>query len=483
MEQNFIQEHHTEHRNNKNKGLNPFLLVPISFAVVILIGSVLLYFPFSQKALSWSHWGDWKNYIDCLFTAVSCTCVTGLNVFKNGIGEDLTFFGQLVCLIMIQIGGLGFITVLAFFITLFRRKIRFRNRYFLQQAVNSTSFGNVISFVRKIILISFSTELLGTLLLLPVFHHAFPDNVGMMVWASIFHSVSSFCNAGFDIMGSTSLIDSAGSWAANLPHWAYVYLCIVTMLLIVFGGISFLVILEVFSFKKPKQYRVFTKIVLLTTAILLVGGSLFFILFECFKGENSMTVLDAVFQSVTCRTAGFATYDQTDLSVASRIASCFLMFIGGSPLSTAGGIKTTTVFMVVLAVFSYVTGREVNAFKRKYSVNMVVKAMALIAVSGFVIAVCYVGLNAIESMNTAYYEAAELDRAASLFFETISAFGTVGLSMNVTTELLWGSKLVLCVLMFIGRLGPMALFNIFQNNINIESKKHFAYVEEDFLIG
>ncbi len=479
MEQDFIQER----RNSKKKGLNPFLLVPVSFAVVILIGSLLLYLPLSQKALTWSHWGNWKNYIDCLFTAVSCTCVTGLNVFKNGIGDDLTFFGQLICLIMIQIGGLGFITVLAFFITLFRRKIRFRNRFFLQQAVNSTSFGNVVSFVRKIILITISFELLGTLLCLPVFHIVYPNSVFKMVWTSIFHSVSSFCNAGFDILGSTSLIDSTGSWAASLPSWAYIYLQIVTMILIIFGGISFMVIIEVFSFKKPKQYRVLTKIVLLTTAFLLVGGALFFIVFECFKGEDSMSVLDAIFQSVTCRTAGFATYDQADLTVASRIASCFLMFIGGSPLSTAGGIKTTTIFMVVLAIFSYVTGREVNAFKRKYSVNMVVKAMALISVSIIVIAVCYVGINAIESANTAYYHEAGLDRASSWYFETMSAFGTVGLSMNVTTELLWGSKLVLCVLMFIGRLGPMALFNVFQNNINIESKKHYAYVEEDFLIG
>lgn len=480
MEQNFIQER----RNiRKNKGLNPFLHIPFSFVVVILIGSLLLYMPLSQTAKDWSHWGDWKNYIDCLFTAVSCTCVTGLNVFKNGIGTDLTLFGQIVCLVMIQIGGLGFITVLAFFITLFRKKIRFRNRFFLQQAVNSTSFGNVISFVRKIILISFSVELLGTLLVLPVFHLVYPDSIGMMIWTSIFHSVSSFCNAGFDILGSTSLIDYAGSWAAALPRWAYVYLQIVTMVLIIFGGLSFLVILDVFSFKKPGQYRVLTKIVLLTTATLLVGGALFFIIFECFKGEDSMSLLDAIFQSVTCRTAGFATYDQADLTVASRIASCFLMFVGGSPLSTAGGIKTTTFFMVVLAIFSYVTGREVHAFKRKYSVNMVVKAMALIAVSIIVIAVCYVGINAIESANTAFYQAEGLDRASSLFFETMSAFGTVGLSMNVTTELLWGSKLIICLLMFIGRLGPMALFNIFQNNINIESKKHYAYVEEDFLIG
>ena len=226
-----------------------------------------------------------------------------------------------------------------------------------------------------------------------------------------------------------------------------------------------------------------TKIVLLTTATLLVGGALFFIIFECFKGEDSMSVLDAIFQSVTCRTAGFATYDQADLTVASRIASCFLMFIGGSPLSTAGGIKTTTFFMVVLAIFSYVTGREVHAFKRKYSVNMVVKAMALIAVSITVIAVCYVGINAIESANTAFYQAEGLDRASSLFFETMSAFGTVGLTAGLTPYLSVGSKIVLVFLMFFGRLGPITLFQVFQDKIDNQETEHFKRVETDVIIG
>ena len=480
MEQEVLLGHQNA---RKNQGLNPFVWIPISFGAVILLGALLLYLPMSQKQYDWRHWGDWQNFINCLFTAVSCTCVTGLNVFPNGIGADLTLVGQIICLVMIQIGGLGFITVLAFFLTLFRRRIRFKNKFFLQQAVGSTSFGNVISFVRKIILISFVFELIGTLLLLPVFHEVYPTDAPMMIWTSLFHSISSFNNAGFDIVGSTSLINDSGTWAANLPTWAYVYLLIVTMFLVIFGGISFLVILDVFSFKRPSQYRVFTKIVIMTTSILLVGGALLFIAFECFKGSGSMTVLDAMFQSVTCRTAGFASYDQANLTVAGRIVSCFLMFIGGSPLSTAGGIKTTTIFMSVLAIFSYVTGREVHAFNRKYSVQMVVKAMALIAISIVVIAICYVAMNAIEATNTHFYENEGIDRASSIFFETMSAFGTVGLSMNITTSLHWGSKLVLCVLMFIGRLGPMAMFNIIQNNMNIESKKHFAYVEEDFLIG
>ena len=409
--------------------------------------------------------------------------MTGLCPFGNGIGDQLTLAGQIIVLVMIQIGGLGLITVLSFLLTIFNRKISFKNRNFLSQAVGSTSFGHVVVFVRKIILVSAIVELLGSLALVPVFLQAEDANVGNIIWRSIFHSVSAFNNAGFDILGNTSLIRESGTIVASLPDWAYYYLLGVIMLLIILGGISFLAIFDIFSGKKPRQWKAFTKVSLTMAAILLTAGSLLFLGFECFKGESSMSPLQAIFQSVTCRTAGFSTYDQADLSVGGRIFSCVLMFIGGNPLGTAGGVKTTTLFMVAISLISFITGRDIHAFNRTYSHQGIIKAMVLLSVAITVVIVSYAGIGAIEGTQKALYDAEGVDASSVLLFECFSAFGTVGLSQNWTPNLLWGSKLIITFLMFVGRLGPMTLFQVLQTNLNKKSTKSFSYVEEDFLIG
>lgn len=461
----------------KELRINPYALVILSFVIVILIGSFLLELPISQTS------GTWGNYMDSLFSAVSATCVTGLCTYADGVGNHLTFFGQIVLLLMIQIGGLGFVTVLTFFITLFRRKIEFKNRYLLSQMVNSTNFADVVKFVRKLILISLIAETTGTLLGLPVFLEMFPDNTGLAIWNSLFTSVSAFNNAGFDLLGATSLIrDSSNPLLCNLPNWAYYYLCIYIMVLIVTGGISFLVIIDVFSFKKFRQYRVFSKIAIVTTATLLLGGWLVFILTETIQG--GMNAFDALFQSVTLRTAGFATYNQDDISSVGKVVCCLLMFIGGSPLSTAGGIKTTTVFMITLAMFSYFRGKQVVAFKRKYSTNMIVKAMSLVFLAVFTIIVGYVVVASFEANNSNIAALGlATDKPFALIYEVFSAFGTVGVSVGVTPYISLGSKIVLCFLMFLGRLGPITFLQIFQANMDKKENLHYEYVEEDFLIG
>ncbi|HPS19095.1 MAG TPA: potassium transporter TrkG [Bacilli bacterium] len=456
----------------KRMHLNPYALVLLSFFIIILIGSFLLIMPWAQSSGQWA----WNGWFDALFTSTSATCVTGLTVYQKGIGSELSLGGQIVMLALIQVGGLGFITILAFFITLFKSKLQFKDRYFLSQAVNSTNFGDVVKFVRKIIIISLSIELMGALVGLPVFITMFPNDIGRAVWNSIFTSVSAFNNAGFDVLENTSLIYEAGTLVGGLPNWANIYLDIYVMLLIVAGGISFLVIIEIFSFKKrPKQWRAFTKIVLITTAFLIVIGFIWFLSFECFKGSNSMTPLDALFQSVTCRTAGFATYNQDSLTIGSKIMSCILMFIGGSPLGTAGGIKTTTIFMIVLAIFSYLRGKEVSAFKRTYSTKMIVKALSLFFIAILTVIICFIIVSAFEQGHNIPSE--------NILFEIFSAFGTVGLSTGIDPALSVGSKSVLIFLMFAGRLGPMTFFQVFQVNMNKEGTSHYKYVEEDFLIG
>ena len=458
--------------NSQKKRVNPYLLVILSFVIIIFTGAILLMMPFSRTA------NDFGSFLDCLFLATSATCVTGLNSFNNGIGQELTFAGQLVVLLMIQIGGLGFITLLTFFITLFSRKLQFKDRWFISLMVNSEEAADVVLFVRKIILISFSFELLGFLLGLPVFLTCC-DNVPKALWYSLFHSISAYNNAGFDLFGSSSLIRGATSeFINNLPDWAYYYMCSYIMLLIVAGGISFLVVMDIFAKRKFKQFRVFTKISLLMTLVLL---SLGFVVFLISEGPSSP--FNALFQSVTCRTAGFATVNQDELSVLGKAFSCFLMFFGGNPLGTAGGVKTTTLYIIVLAMVCYLTGRKVTSFHRRYSNGVVVKAMSLVLLAVTTIFISFIMIYAFENNLDLESNGIFSTKSASLLYEIFSAFGTVGVSVGVTPYLSWGSKLVIIVLMFIGRLGPITFFQLIGSKLRFDDQSKIHYVEEDFLIG
>ena len=423
--------------------------------------------------------GKFGPFLDSLFLATSATCVTGLNSFAQGIGDELSFGGQLIVMLLIQIGGLGFITLLTFTITLFSKKLQFKDRLFISMMVNSEDFADVVLFVRRIILISFSAEFVGFLLGLPVFLQ-YSNNIPQGLWYSLFHSVSAFNNAGFDLFGSTSLIRGIGNtFIDGLPNWAYYYLCSYIMVLIVAGGLSFLVIIDIFTKRKMKQYRVFTKISLLMTGVLLVTGFVVFFISEGFKSP-----FNALFQSVTCRTAGFATVDQDTLQPVSKIFSCFLMFFGGNPLGTAGGIKTTTLYIIVLAMICYIAGRkEVVSFHRKYSNGMIVKAMSLVLLAATTIVVCFVLVYAFERNSKIDALALSTEKSACLIYEVFSAFGTVGVSTGVTPALSIGSKIVIIILMFIGRLGPFTFFQLLGSKMKFDDQSKYKYVEEDFLIG
>ena len=459
--------------NNQKKHLNPYLLVILSFVIIIFIGAVLLMMPFANKT-------PWK-FMDSLFLATSATCVTGLNSFANGIGDPqygLTFAGQLILMLLIQIGGLGFITLLTFIITLFSRKLQFKDRLLISLMVNSEDYAAVVFFVRKIILISFSFELLGFLLGLPVFLTCC-DNIPNALWYSLFTSISSYNNAGFDLFGSTSLIRGIGNaFIDSMPDWAYYYMCSYIMLLIILGGLSFLVVMDIFAKRKFKQLRVFTKISLLMTGVLLVTGFVVFLFSEGFTNAYN-----ALFQSVTCRTAGFATMDQDKLSVLGKAFSCFLMFFGGNPLGTAGGVKTTTLYIIVLAMICYLTGRKVTSFHRRYSNEVIVKAMSLVLLAVSSIFISFIALYAFESKLDIEGIGLSSNKSAVLIYEVFSAFGTVGVTTGVTPYLSLGSKIVICILMFIGRLGPITFFQLLGSKMRLEDKGSYRYVEEDFIIG
>lgn len=464
---------------NGKKHLNPYLLVILSFAIIILIGSVLVMMPFSRTD------GKFGNYLDSLFLATSATCVTGLNSFVNGIGEELTFVGQLFVLLMIQVGGLGFITLLTFIITLFSKKLQFKDRLFISMMVNSEDFTEVVSFVRKIILISFSFELIGFLFGLPVFLTIDGLSLPEAIWYSLFTSVSSYNNAGFDLFGSTSLIRGVGNpFIDSLEPWAYYYMCTYIMLLIIAGGISFLVIMDLFAKRNFSQLRVFTKISLLMTGVLLGTGFIVFLFSEGFSsGFTATTPFNALFQSVTCRTAGFATVDQDGLSVLGKAFSCFLMFFGGNPLGTAGGIKTTTLYIIVLAMICYLTGRKMTSFHRRYSNAVVVKAMSLVLLAVTTIFVTFIIIYAFESRLNTVELGLSSPKSAVLIYEIFSAFGTVGVTAGVTPYLSVGSKITIIILMFIGRLGPITFFQLLGSKMRLDDESTYHYVEEDFLIG
>lgn len=457
-------------RENKTKSVSPYLLVILSFVGVILLGSFLLTLPFAHKD------GQWGIYIDSLFHATSATCVTGLSTYVKGIGDELTLFGQIVILAMIQIGGLGFITILTFFVSLVQRKLQFKDRVLLAQAVNSNSIADVGKFVKRVIIIVSIFEISGFLLGLPVFLNVKGFTTWNAVWASLFTSISAFNNAGFDVFGASSLLRNVGNEVIdNMPQWAYYYMQGYIMLLIIMGGLSFLTIIETTILrKKPRQWSAFTRITLLMTPILLVFGFVCFCLSDVISGN--IDPFQALFQSVTTRTAGFATFDQSTLSPAGKTISCFLMFVGGSPIGTAGGIKTTTLFIVILCLVRFLQGKKITAFKREFTKSSIIKAMTLLFLSIATLLLGFILLSSFESNNPN----ATTD---SLLFETFSAFGTVGLSANLTTTLSFGSKIVICVLMFFGRLGPITLFQIFQTNMDNEENTHYQYVETDVIIG
>ena len=440
--------------------------------MIIFTGALLLMMPFSRQA------NNFGNFLDCVFLATSATCVTGLNSFTNGIGQELTLVGQIVVILMIQIGGLGFITLLTFFITLFSRKLQFKDRLLISMMVNSEDAAEVVIFVRKIILISASFETIGFLLGLPVFLQ-YCDNVPEGLWYSLFTSISAYNNAGFDLFGACSLIRGAGSaFIDSLPNWAYYYMCSYIMLLIVSGGISFLVVMDIFAKRKFKQFRVFTKISLMMTGILLAVGFIVFFMSEGFKAP-----FDALFQSVTCRTAGFATVNQDGLSVLGKAFSCFLMFFGGNPLGTAGGVKTTTLYIIVLAMVCYLTGRKVTSFHRRYSNGVIVKAMSLVILAVTTVFISFTLIFVFEGNLDVTAIGLKSAKPSVLLYEVFSAFGTVGVSTGVTPYLSLGSKIVICVLMFIGRLGPITFFQLLGSKMRLDDQSKYHYVEEDFLIG
>jgi len=411
----------------------------LSFLAMIFVGSLLLSLPVSSAN------GVPVPYLDALFTATTATCVTGLVTVPTV--TTWSVFGQAVILVLIQVGGLGVITIMSALMLLLHKRMGIGDRLLLQDAFNLNSLSGIVRFVKRVLLGTFLVEGVGALLYMTVF---IPEFGLKGIWISVFTSISAFCNAGIDIIAEDSLCGYATNPMVN----------IVTSLLIILGGIGYIVWWDVLRLgretKKRRHFRnlsLHSKIAISATLILILGGGLLIFLFEYHnpKTIGDMSLLDklqvSLFQSVTTRTAGFATVPQQDLTNASSLLCLLLMFIGGSPVGTAGGVKTVTI--AVLAVSALATIREkqeVSLFHRNISRQAVKKAVAVTMMSFAIMFTATIALSAVT-------EADALD----VLYETVSATATVGLTRNLTPSLNTAGKAIIIATMYLGRVGPISL--------------------------
>ena len=419
-------------KSYKKKHMTSFQLIIMGFAGVILLGTVLLMLPFSsaEKVITPFH--------EALFTATSAVCVTGLVVKDTGSYWSLA--GQTIILALIQIGGLGVVTVAASVSLLSGKKISLMQRSTMQNAISAPKVGGIVRLTRFILRGTFLIEAAGTVLLLPVF---MGDYGKKGIWMSVFHSISAFCNAGFDILGTdSSMFPSLTRYSGNI------LINLVIMLLIITGGIGFLTWDDIYTNKLNfKRYRMQSKIILMTTACLILFPTVFFYICDLTKLPMEKRLLAAAFQSVTTRTAGFNTINISEMSEASKAVMILLMLIGGSPGSTAGGMKTTTFSVLILnAIATFRSQENAGAFGRRLEYH-VIKNVATIAMLYF--ALFFGGGIAIS-----VYEGLPL---LNCLYEAASAVGTVGLTLGITPELHVFSQVVLIILMYLGRVGGLTL--------------------------
>lgn len=416
------------HKNNKS----PFRIIIFGFLLVIFMGSFLLMLPVSTKT------GECTPFLDALFTSTSAVCVTGLVIHDTA--TYWSNFGQSVIILLIQIGGLGVITVAGAFAILSGRKIGLMQRSTMQEAIAAPNVGGIVRRTGFILKTALAVELFGAVLLFPVFFREFGLLKG--AWYSLFHSISAFCNAGFDLMGVKAPFSSLTDYAGNPV------ISIVIALLIAIGGIGFLTWEDIrtngLHFQK---YRMQSKVILTVTGALILIPTIYFFLFEFTQAPMGERVLLSFFQAVTPRTAGFNTADLTAMSETGQLVIIILMLIGGSPGSTAGGMKTATFAVLFLSAITVLRRRnDVQCFKRRISNEAVCSAGAVLFMYLVLFFTSGIIISRVENLPL-----------LTCLFETSSAIGTVGLTLGITSGLSAVSRVILMILMFFGRVGGLTL--------------------------
>lgn len=454
-------------RERESGGFSTTRIIVFGFFMAIVLGTALLMLPFATAE------GEHTTPVDALFTATTSVCVTGLVTVPTF--SHWTLFGQIIIALLAQVGGLGVITFTTIFLIVLRKKIGLKERLLIQAAYNLDTIQGLVILIKKIIKGTLVVEGVGALLYMTVF---VPDYGAIGIWKSIFNAVSAFCNAGMDVLGESSLQQYAANPVVNFT----------TMFLIILGGIGFPVwwnVIEVIRYDRSEytclrdsvhHLKLHSKVVLAVTGCLIAGGAFIILLLE-YNNEATLGAMPfwqklqaALFQSVTTRTAGFFTISQSGLRTPTAFICCLLMFIGGSPSGTAGGIKTTTFAILIMTVISIIRGRnDTEMFERKVNGDVVRRALSIFMVSLIVMLVSVITLAAVQP-------APFID----CFFEAVSAIATVGLSRDLTPFLTTAGKIVIIITMYIGRIGPISLALFFNSKRFINLK---TYKEENVSVG
>lgn len=422
----------------KKHELKPPQILVIGFALIILVGALILSLPIASAS------GKPLPFLDALFTATSATCVTGLVVVDTG--TYFSVFGKVVIILLIQVGGLGFMTMSTLFAMVLRKRISLKERLILQEAMNQSSMEGIVGLIRRVILYSLTIEFIAAV----IFAARWSVDLGMekAIFFGLFHAISFFNNAGFDLFGSVT-----GPFSSLTAYADDVIVNVVSMGLIILGGIGFVVMADLMDYKTTRRLSLHSKVVLSSTGILILIGAVVMFVFEFTNqrtlGSLSMPgkVLASFFQSVTPRTAGANTLDIGSMRQASQFFIIILMFIGASPGSTGGGIKTTTFTMLFGAIIAMIRGKEdIVLFRYRLGKDRILKAITLTMIALFLVIIVTMLLTTTEKHSF-----------LMILFEVTSAFGTVGLTMGLTPDLSFFGKILIALTMFAGRLGPLTL--------------------------
>lgn len=445
--------------NYKYLKLKPVQILALGFAALILVGTIILMLPISSSN------GRTTSFLDALFTATSATCVTGLVVVDTG--TYWSTFGQIIIMLLVQIGGLGFMTFSTLIAILLGKRVGLRERLIMKEAYNTFNIQGLVKLVIYVLIITFTIEGVGAIILSTQFARVY--DFGTAIYYGIFHSISSFCNAGFNLFGNFS------------GYTGYVTNPVVSLtaaFLIVIGGLGFFVIAEIIDHKKRRKYSLHTKVVVVTTIFLIVVGSILFFIFEYNNSKTfgELSIIDKIIASIVAsvapRTAGISTVSTANMTIASQFLIVILMFIGASPGSTGGGIKTTTMVILFMTIGSLINGREdTEIFKKRINKSSVFRAIAITFISFTLVAVVTMILSVTE--NGSFME---------VLFEATSAFGTVGLTLGLTPALTPIGKIAIIITMYAGRLGPLTLVLAFIYKQKI-SNTSIRYPEDKIIVG
>ncbi len=448
------------HKIKKRFRMRPTVVVLLGFSAIILCGTFLLALPVSNMD------GNWLNFTDALFTSTSAVCVTGLVVRPTAVA--FSTFGQVILLLLIQTGGLGFMTITTLIFIMIGKRITLKSRIMLQEALGQDRMKGIVKLIRNIAIMTAVIEASGAVFLMPFFCIR---NGAIGIWQALFTSISAFCNAGFDILGTAQT-----PYASLTAYNGNAGVLLIVSMLIILGGLGFTVIHDIIENKfRFGKYKLHTKIVLIVTVTLLVSGTLFFLCSEynsaAFDGLNGgRKLLNSIFQSVTARTAGFNAVEQTAMSKPGKIFTCTLMFIGASPCGTGGGIKTTTFAIIVLMAISGLRSKdEIIIGKRTIKTSTGYRAVSIATLAALLILISTLIISATDGSST----------SENILFDVISAFGTVGLSTGICPTLSAFAKIILALIMFVGRLGPFSFGTIFVKH----DKDTIKYPSANIMIG